>query len=90
MLNKFKEKIIPVIIMPPFLLFISFLIIVLIYIIKWAIMAVIVIILLVACLLKIVFQFLQEKAKHKNETPEQRAERLKTEEMIEEWQKRYY
>lgn len=53
-------------------------------------MAVIVIILLVACLLKIVFQFLQEKAKHKNETPEQRAERLKTEEMIKEWQKRYY
>lgn len=28
--------------------------------------------------------------KHKNETPEQRVERLKTEEMIKEWQKRYY
>lgn len=37
-----------------------------------------------------IFQFLQEKAKHKNETPEQRAERLKSEEMIKEWQKRYY
>ena len=27
---------------------------------------------------------------YKDETPEQRAERLKTEEMIKEWQKRYY
>lgn len=28
--------------------------------------------------------------KYKDEPPEQRAERLKTEEMIKEWQKRYY
>ena len=28
--------------------------------------------------------------KYKDETSEQRAERLKTEEMIKEWQKRYY
>ena len=35
-------------------------------------------------------RFFTDYLKYKDETPEQRAERLKTEEMIKEWQKRYY
>ena len=52
------------------------------------------IITLIVCLVVITLlvgiNFLKDYLKYKDETLEQRAERLKTKEMIKEWQKRYY
>lgn len=52
------------------------------------------VIILLACLIIMAIlegiKLLKNYLKYKDETSEQRAERLKTEEMIKEWQKRYY
>lgn len=52
------------------------------------------VIIFLACLIIIAIlegiKLLKNYLKYKNETSEQRAERVKTEEMIKEWQKRYY
>lgn len=45
---------------------------------------------LVVITLLVGINFLKDYLKYKDETLEQRAERLKTKEMIKEWQKRYY